>query len=106
MNNPTEARSQYESAILQQLIKNAEDLAVVKFKQEENQAKIDKIPAIEDDIGEVKNEIVQLKSEITQLKSELTQLRNEINQAKGWLIAVFIGVIVNILSQPVLNWLN
>ena len=85
MPNPAETRSQYESAILQQLIKNAEDLAVIKFRQEENQTKIEKITNIEDDISQIKKEIAT---------------------AKGWLIAVFIGIIINIFSQPILSFLQ
>lgn len=99
MDSPTETRSQYESAILQQLIKNAEDLAVIKFRQEENQSKIDKIENIE-------NRLDNIKNDITEIKNEITEIKKEISTAKGWLIAVFIGIIINIISQPILEFLQ
>ena len=75
MNNPTESKQQYECAILSQLIKNSERLAVVE-------------------------------NDITQIKSEVAQINKALDTAKGWLIAILIGVIVNIFSQPLLNFLN
>lgn len=85
MNNPTETRSQYESAILQQLIKNAEDLAVIKYRQEEDRAKINKIDSLEQKIDKI-----------------YSLLQN----AKWLLITIAIGIVINIISPPFITFFN
>ena len=63
-----ESKQQYEGAILQQLIKNSERLAVIE--------------------------------------SDIAQLKKNTETAKWLLITIAVGVFVNLLSQPVLSWLN
>ena len=75
MTNPTEPKQQYEGAILQQLIKNSERLAVVE-------------------------------KDISQIRQELEKIKKTIFTAQNWLVAIFIGIIVNIFSQPILAFFN
>ena len=63
-----ESKQQYEGAILQQLIKNSERLAVIE--------------------------------------TDIAQLKKNDETARWLLITIAIGVFINLLSQPVLNWLN
>ena len=68
MTNPTDAKQKYEGAILNQLIKNSERLAVVE------------------------NDIAQVK------KNQET--------AKWLLITTALGVLVNIISPPLVSFFN
>ena len=83
MTNP-EIRTQYEGAILQQLIKNAEELAVIKLK-------IDKIDSLEQKVDNLEQKVDKIYSAIGTLK---------------WLsITIGIGIIINIFSQPIVTLL-
>jgi len=64
----TESKQQYEGAILNQLIKNSERLAVIE--------------------------------------SDIAQLKENTKNAKWLLITIAVGVFINLLSQPVLSWVN
>ena len=68
MTNPTDTKQQYEGAILNQLIKNSERLAVVE------------------------NDIAQVK------KNQET--------AKWLLVTIALGVLVNIISPPLVSFFN
>ena len=63
-----ESKQQYEGAILNQLIKNSERLAVIE--------------------------------------SDISQLKKNSETAKWLLITIAVGVFINLLSQPLLSWLN
>ena len=62
-----QSQQQYEGAILTQLIKNAERLAVIE--------------------------------------SDLSQLKKDYGTAKWLLVTIAIGVLINLISQPILKWL-
>ena len=64
MTNPT-AKESYEAAILQQLIKNAEEIAIVK--------------------------------------QDINQIKTTINSARWLLITIAIGVLINIVSPPIVT---
>ena len=64
MTNPT-AKESYEAAILQQLIKNAEEIAIVK--------------------------------------QDINQIKSTINSARWLLITIAIGVLINIVSPPIVT---
>lgn len=63
-----ESKQQYEGAILQQLIKNSERLAVIE--------------------------------------ADISQLKKNTETAKWLLITIAVGVFINLLSQPVLSFLD
>jgi hypothetical protein len=80
-----ESRQQYEGAILQQLIKNSEKLAVIEFETTTIKTQINKIDTIEQKIDYVYKSLKWLF---------------------GLLGAILVAVIANLLSQPVLSWLT
>lgn len=76
MTNP-ETKAQYEGAIPNQLVKNAEKLAV-----------------IENEFGQIKPKINTLEQKIDKIYSALSTLK--------WIsITLGIGIIINIFSQPI-----
>jgi hypothetical protein len=79
-----ESKQQYEGAILQQLIKNSEKLAVIEFETTTIKTQVNKLDTIEQKIDIYKS----------------------LKWLFGLLGAIFIAVIANLLSQPVLSWLN
>ena len=90
MTNP-ETRTQYEGAILQQLIKNAEELAVIK-------PKIDKIDNLEQKVDNLEQKVDNLEQKVDKIYSAIGTLK--------WLtITIGIGIIINIFSQPIVSFL-
>ena len=81
MTNP-ETRQQYEGAILNQLVKNAEKLAVIESEFNQVKPKIDKIDLLEQKIDKIYAALSTLK----------------------WIcVTIGIGVVINIFSQPILS---
>ena len=90
MTNP-EAKQQYEGAILNQLVKNAEKLAVIEFDLNQLKPKIDKIDVLEDKVDNLEAKVDKIYSTLGTLK---------------WIsVTIGIGVIINIFSQPIVSWL-
>lgn len=84
-----ETKQQYEGAILNQLVKNAEKLAVIESKFEQITPKIEKIDVLEMKIDAVEQKVDRIYSALSTLK---------------WIsVTIGIGVIINIFSQPVLD---
>ena len=81
----TESQQQYEGAILQQLIKNAEKLAVVELETRAMKAQVAKIDSSE---------------------PKIDYIYKSLKWVFGLLGAILVAVIANLLSQPVLSWLN
>ena len=90
MTNP-ETKQQYEGAILNQLVKNAEKLAVIKFELNQLKPKIDKIDVLED--------------KVDNLGSKVDKIYSTLGTVKWISVTIGIGVIINIFSQPIVNWL-
>ena len=81
MTNP-ETKQQYEGAILNQLVKNAEKLAVIESEFQRVKPKIEKIEVLEQKIDKIYSALSTLK----------------------WIsVTIGIGVIINIFSQPILS---
>ena len=81
----TESQQQYEGAILQQLIKNAEKLAVVELETKAMKPQVAKIDSLE---------------------QKIDYIYKSLKWVFGLLGAILVAVIANLLSQPVLSWLN
>ena len=94
-----ETKQQYEGAILEQLVKNAERLAVVEQKL--TVVVEQKLTAIETDIQELKTDVSDLKT----LKTDVAAIHKTLNGAKWLLVTILVGIIINIFSQPVLSLL-
>lgn len=83
MTNP-ETKQQYEGAILNQLVKNAEKLAVIESEFNQVKPKIQRIEVLEQKIDRIYSTLSTLK----------------------WIsVTIGIGVIINIFSQPIVSWL-
>ncbi len=88
MTNP-DTKQQYEGAILNQLVKNAEKLAVIELKFRQIEPKIEKIGVLEEKIENVEQKVDKIYSALSTLK---------------WIsVTIAIGVIINIFSQPILS---
>ena len=81
----TEAKQQYEGAILQQLIKNSERLAIV-----------------ESDIAQLKQDVAQLKQDIAYIKSKVENIDKTLGSIKWILVTIALAIVANIFSQPIL----
>lgn len=90
MTNP-DTKTQYEGAILQQLIKNAEELAVIK-------PKVDKIDSIE-----LKLDSMGLKLNL--VESKVDKIYSTLGLIKWLVITISLSILANIFSQPVLSYL-
>ena len=90
MTNP-ETKQQYEGAILNQLVKNAEKLAVIVSEFDRVKPKIQKVEVLEQKIGIVEQKIDRIYSTLSTLK---------------WIsVTIGIGVVINIFSQPIVSWI-
>ena len=81
MTNP-DTRQQYEGAILNQLIKNADKLAVIESEFNQVKPKIDKTDLLEQKIDKIDAALATLKLIY---------------------VTIGIGVVINIFSQPILS---
>ena len=97
MTNP-ETRTQYEGAILQQLIKNAEELAVIK-------PKIDKIDNLEQKVDNLEQKVDNLEQKVDDLGQKVDKIYSAIGTLKWITITIGIGIIINIFSQPIVSFL-
>ncbi|WP_036486992.1 hypothetical protein [Myxosarcina sp. GI1] len=80
-----ESKPNYENAILQQLIKNAERLAVIEFETKTMKTQVNKIDILE---------------------QKVDYIYKSLKWVFGLLGAILIAVIANLLSQPILSWLS
>ena len=78
----TESKQQYEGAILQQLIKNSERLAIVE------------------------QDITQLKEDVGYMKPKVESIDKTLSSIKWVLVTIALAMIANIFSQPILAWFN
>ncbi len=82
---PTETQQQYEGAILAQLIKNSERLAIVE------------------------KDVTQLRNDTTEIKPKIAKI-DDIDKTLTWikwlLGAIAVGILGNIFSQPILSSLH
>lgn len=87
-----ESKTQYEGAILQQLIKNAEELAVIKVETVQIKTQVDKI----DGLGQ----------KVSTLEEKVDYIYSSLKWIIGLLGAILIAVLANLLSQPIVNFLS
>ncbi|MGF1603048.1 MAG: hypothetical protein ACFCU8_13700 [Thermosynechococcaceae cyanobacterium] len=84
-----ETEQQYEGAILNQLIKNSERLAV-----------------LEQNVGQLKTDVGQLKTDMAEVKPLVIEIRATMNWVKWFLGAIAIGILGDVFSQPILSALH
>ena len=84
----TETRQQYEGAILTQLVKNAERLAVVETG----------LDNIETRMGVLETDVSELKTDLAIIKPKIERIDRAINWVLGLLSAIAIAVFANLFS--------
>jgi tetrahydromethanopterin S-methyltransferase subunit G len=89
----------YESGILQQLVKNSEDIAVIKLK-------VEKIDTIEVRLNSLDSHLDSLQNRLESIEVIGQKIVKGIGVTKWLLITVGIGIVINILSIPITNYLN
>jgi tetrahydromethanopterin S-methyltransferase subunit G len=89
----------YESGILQQLVKNSEDIAVIKLK-------VEKIDTIEVRLNSMDSHLDSLQNRLESIEVIGQKIVKGIGVTKWLLITVGIGIVINILSIPITNYLN
>jgi len=114
----TETRQQYEGAILTQLVKNAERLAVVETRLDNIEARIGvletRLDNIETRIGVLEADISELKTDLAIIKPKIERIDRAINWVLGLLGAIaiatapllVIAVLANFFSQPLISFLQ
>ncbi len=107
--NPPSRTEAYESGILAQLIKNAERLAVIESQNSLITTKIQKIDELEKKVGDIESQVLQITPEVQKI-SELEKKINVIYGSLKWVFTmlgtIFLAIIANIFSQPILNWFS
>ena len=94
---------QYEGAILNQLIKNAERLAVLE--QNVGQLQTD-MAELKTDVTELKTDVAELKTDMVEVKAFVFEIKATMSWVKWFLGAIGIGVLGNLFSQPILSALH
>ncbi len=89
MTNP-ETKAQYEGAILNQLVKNAEKLSVIEFKFSQIEPKIDNLDRR---MGEVESKIDNLDHRL----SEIEKLLGWLKIIGGSVVAIALSLIANFI---------
>ena len=105
MTNPT-SKQQYEGAILQQLVKNAEKLAVIEFDFNQFKPKINKIDGIEQKLNTVEQNLAEVKEDLAEVKKDLAEVKEVVQQIKlllGWLKWIG-GALITIALSLVANF--
>ena len=81
----TGTEQQYEGAILSQLIKNSERLAV-----------------LEHDVAQLKTDMAEVRTDMLEIKPLVFEIRKNLDWVKWFLGAIAIGILGNLFSQPIL----
>lgn len=100
-----ESKVQYEGAILNQLVKNAEKLAVIEFDLNQIKPKINKIDGFEQKVNSLEQKVDNLEQKVDGLDKKVDQIYSAISTVKWLSITIGIGIVINIFSQPILSLL-
>lgn len=85
----TGTEQQYEGAILSQLIKNSERLAV-----------------LEQNVTQLGTDVTLLRTDMAEVKPLVIKIEATMNWVKWFLGAIAIGILGNVFSQPILSALH
>lgn len=110
----TETKEVYERGILDQLIKNAERLAVLDERVARSS---EKLAVVEQGVNEVKGDVSTLKTSVVTLQTDMSEVKPKVEaiyKALGFIktvlvtigVGVLIGILSNISSLPFLRALG
>ena len=98
-----ESKQQYEGAILQQLIKNSERLVVVENDVAAIKVKID---VVEKKVDVVKKKVDVVEKKVDAVEKKVDYIYSSLKWIIGLLGTILVAVLANLLSPPILSWLN
>ena len=102
----TETQQQYEAQILQQLIKNSQELAVLQRDMEYLKDKTDRIDR---DVAELKTDVKELKTDVKELKTNVADLKvvkDKVDRAEWWFRAIAAGLVVSFFKEQIWGFLT
>ena len=102
----TETQQQYEAQILQQLIKNSQELAVLQRDMEYLKDKTDRI---DQDVAELKTDVKELKTDVKELKTDVAELKVvkvKVDRAEWWFRAIAAGLIISFFKEQIWGFLT
>ena len=102
----TETQQQYEAQILQQLIKNSQELAVLQRDMEYLKDKTDRIDR---DVAELKTDVKELKTDVKELKTDVADLKvvkDKVDRSEWWFRAIAAGLVVSFFKEQIWGFLT
>ncbi len=109
----TETQQQYEAQILQQLIKNSQELAVLQRDMEYLKDKTDRIDRdvaeLKTDVKELKTDVKELKTDVKELKTDVADLKvvkDKVDRAEWWFRAIAAGLVVSFFKEQIWGFLT
>ena len=108
MTNQTPSQN-YEASIFNQLVKISEENAVIKYRIDLIEAKVNKIPKIETRLDNIETHLTSIKTQVNKI-SDLESPLDKIekipalikNGTRTLVITIVVGIIINIFSAPIL----
>ena len=92
MNSETQT---YEAQILQQLIKNAERIAVMQKE----------VSDVKTEVSDIKQDISGIKTEISVVKTELNEVKAKADRAEWWLRLIAGAIVLSFFKDQLLSFL-
>ncbi len=106
MNSETQT---YEAQILQQLIKNAERIAVMQKEVSDVKTEVSdikqKISDMKTEISDIKQDVSVVKTEISVVKTELNEVKAKTDRAEWWLRLIAGAIVLSFFKDQLLSFL-
>ncbi len=98
----------YEAQILQQLIKNAERIAVVEEKLTVIEGSIAvltiEMSDMKSEMSDMKTEMSDMKSEMSDMKTEISEVRIKADRAEWWLRFIAGVVLLSFFKEQLMSF--
>ena len=98
----------YEAQILQQLIKNAERIAVVEEKLKVIEGSIvvltTEMSEMKSEMSEMKSEMSEMKTEMSEMKTEISEVRIKADRAEWWLRFIAGAVLLSFFKEQLISF--
>ena len=105
MNSETQT---YEAQILQQLIKNAERIAVMHKEVSDVKAEVSDIKQevsnIKQEISNIKQDVSGIKTEMSVVKMELSEVKSKADRAEWWLKLIAGAIVLSFFKDQLISF--
>ena len=105
MNSETQT---YEAQILQQLIKNAERIAVTQKEVSDIKTEISDIKKqmsdLKTEVSEIKQDVSGIKTEISVVKTELSEVKAQANRSEWWLRLIAGAIVLSFFKDQLISF--